>query len=983
MSIVHSQVFRSLFPKGAPARLKRTAFVILGIWSLSIGCSYERAATRVSRGSDASAAPKGTVWVDSVLHKLTLEERVAQLVFVWTPGKYFPDNSDGWRELERLTVERKLGGFIFSIGDVYSFAVEINKLQRMSDVPLLIAADFEYGAGMRVRSATIFPRAMAVGATRNPQYAYEIGKVTALEGRALGVEQNYAPTVDVNNNPRNPVINTRSFGDDVQLVSEMGAAFVRGTQDGGMIATVKHFPGHGDTDVDTHLGLMTLNYDREHYDKVEFPPFEAAIKAGAKSVMVGHIAVPAYDTAAGIPATVSPHIIAGVLENHLKFDGLVVTDAMAMRGVADKYGPGEASVLAVKAGADLILMPLDADVAIDAIVAAVQRGEISEERIDASVGKLLAMKQWAGLDRNRFADIDKISEVVHTREHELLAEEVARNAVTVLGNDKHILPLPKVARRKILDLVVSDAEDPSDGRTFHGLLRDRYWNLDFVKVDSRSDSDEYVTALERARAADLVVCQLHFYTTSGGQTGFIPKDQQDFLGKVIALGKPVITISFGNPYIAMQFPRTDAYVCAYSDAAVMQRAVAEVLFAEEPARGKLPITIPGVYKFGDGVEYPKQTLRSGLPEEAGFDSEQLTKVDAIVQSAIADSAFPGAVLLVAKDGIIVHDKAYGSYDYGIYSKRVDVNTIYDLASVTKVIATTSAVMRLVDEGKLRLTDPVVNYIPQFGQNGKEKITIYNLMVHNSGLPAWRRFYDFCTTPQCVLDSVYATPLVYATGDSTVYSDLGLITMGKVIEQVSHTTLDRFVDSVFFKPLGMTSTMYNPPQRLWSHIAPTEVDTFWRKTGRAVLGTVHDENASVLGGVSGHAGLFSTASDLAIMMQMLLDGGTYGGNRYLNAETIKQFTTRRSEQSSRGIGWDLKSPTHSWAGTLLSDRTFLHTGFTGTSVAADPERDLIIILLTNRVYPTRNNLKISAVRPRVHDAILRALKSSQSINSIEH
>jgi beta-glucosidase-like glycosyl hydrolase/CubicO group peptidase (beta-lactamase class C family) len=917
------------------------------------------------------------------LDRLTLEEKVAQLVFVWTPGKYFPDNSESWRELERLIVERKLGGFIFSIGDVYSFAIEINKLQRMSDIPLLIGADFEYGTGMRVRSATTFPRAMAVGATRNPNYAYEIGKITAVEGRALGVEQNYAPTVDVNNNPRNPVINTRSFGDDVQLVSEMGAAFVRGTQDGGMIATIKHFPGHGDTDVDTHLGLMTLNYDKEHFEKVEFPPFEAAIKAGAKSVMVGHIALPAYDTAAGIPATVSPHIIRELLKNHLKFHGLVVTDAMTMRGVADKYAPGEASVLAVEAGADLILMPLDADVAIDAIVAAVRRGEINEQRIDASARKLLAMKQWVGLDMNRFVDVNKISEVVNVREHQMLAEEIARNAVTVLGNEKNVLPLPKVDARKMLDLVISESDDPGEGRNFHRLLRERHPTLDFVKVDSRSDSGEYEAALQSARSSDVILCQLLYYTRSGERTGFIPKNQADFLRKVIALGKPVIAIAFGNPYVAMEFPRTDAYVCAYSDASVLQQAVAEVLFAEEPARGKLPITIPGVFKFGDGVEYPKQTLRTGLPEEAGFDSDELGKVDGIIQAAIKDSAFPGAVLLVAKDGIIVHEKAYGSHDYGIYSKRVDVNTIYDLASVTKVIATSSAVMRLVDEGKVQLTDPVVNYIPQFGQNGKENITIYNLMVHNSGLPAWRRFYDFCTTPQCVLDSVYATPLICTTGDSTVYSDLGLITLGKVIEQVSHTTLDRFVDSVFFKPLGMTSSMYNPPQRLWGWIAPTEVDTFWRETGQAVLGTVHDENASVLGGVSGHAGLFSRASDLAILMQMLLNGGTYGGTRYLNAETVEQFTTRQSEQSTRGIGWDLKSPTHSWAGALLSNRTFLHTGFTGTSVAADPERNLVIIFLTNRVYPTRSNLKISAVRPQVHDAVLRALKPSQSMNNIEH
>jgi len=322
--------------------------------------------------------------------------------------------------------------------------------------------------------------------------------------------------------------------------------------------------------------------------------------------------------------------------------------------------------------------------------------------------------------------------------------------------------------------------------------------------------------------------------------------------------------------------------------------------------------------------------------------------------------------------VIAHEKAYGAYNYGLYAKRVGPQTMFDLASVTKVISTTSALMRLVEEGKIKLDDPVVKYFPQFGEKGKEKITIYNLMVHNSGLPAWRRFYEFCSTPECVLDSIFASPLIYRTGDSTLYSDLGLITTGKIIEKASGTTLDRFVDSVFFKPLGMNHTMYNPPKHLWGRIMPTEVDTFWRKTGKAVLGTVHDENAWVLGGVSGHAGLFSTAPDLVVLMQMLLNGGTYSGQRYLKAETIRLFTTRQSEKSTRGIGWDTKNPTRSWAGTLLSNKTFLHTGFTGTSVAADPERNLIVIFLTNRVHPTRASGKINEVRPKLHDAIVRAL-----------
>lgn len=935
------------------------------------GCTGSRDSSR--KTAEAPFREIRTEWVESVLKKLTLEEKVAQLVFVWTEAGYLSRDSERWKELERMTVAKKLGGFIFSIGDVYEYAVQINKLQRLSKIPLMIAADFEYGAGMRIRRSTTFPRAMAVGATRNSDYAYEMGKAVAREARAVGVHQNYAPVVDVNNNPKNPVINTRSFGDDVKLVSEMARAFIQGTQEEGVIATVKHFPGHGDTEIDTHLKLPVLTFPRERFSALELPPFKDAFEAGVLSVMVGHISTLAFDTLSGIPATVSPNISTSLLKEELGFKGLVVTDAMTMRGVSSKYHPGESAVLAIKAGTDLILMPPNADIAVDAVVAAVRRREITEERINESVMKLLRLKQWLGLDEERYVDVEKVFDVVGSAEHRLLAKEIARKSITVLGNSKGILPLRHAEAKNVLDLVCADDEDPSNGRQLHAELQQRMGNVELAVIDPRSDSLEYAAAFNKASASDLVVCQLHFYTRSGEMTGFIPDSVSSLINRILKLGKKVVGISFGNPYIVMDFPTIDTYVCAYSGAAVMVEAAAEVLFAEEPAKGKLPVTIPGVYPFGSGVEYPKAALRTGLAQEAGFDLEKLSRVDEVIESAVRDSAFPGAQLLVAKDGIVVHRKSYGFYDFGVYAKPVENTTLYDLASVTKVIATTSAVMRLVEEGKLRLEDPVVNYIPQFGQQGKEKITVYNLMVHNSGLPAWRRFYSFCATAQCVLDSVYVTGLVYATGDSTVYSDLGLITMGKIIEGVSGKSLDAYVDSVFFKPLGMKNTMYNPPSTLSDQVAPTEVDSFWQKTYAAVRGRVHDENAAVLGGVSGHAGLFSRAMDLAKILQMLLNGGTYDGQRYLQQETIQRFTERQSERSSRAIGWDTKTSQRSFSGKLTSMRTFLHTGFTGTSVVVDPEKNLIVIFLTNRVYPTRNNSKIFQIRPAVHDVILGALK----------
>ena len=922
--------------------------------------------------SPPNRPPTGAAWVDSTLRHLTLDEKAAQLVFVWTTVPYEPHESPHWQELERLAAQRKIGGFIFSIGDVYEYAVQANKLQRVAPTPLLFAADFEWGAGMRIKGATTFPRAMAVGATRNPAYAYEIGKITAIEGRSIGIHQNYAPVVDINNNPKNPVINTRSFGDDPDLVSEMSAQFVLGTQDGGMIATVKHFPGHGDSEVDTHLELPTLPFDRERMEKFELAPFRKTFEAGALSVMVGHIAVPAFDSASGMPATVSPGLSTGLLKKEMGFSGLVVTDAMVMRGVASRFGPAESVVRALKAGADLILMPPDPDIAVDAIVKAVRRGEIDEARVDSSVKKLLALKQRMGLDVNRYVDVEKIYDVVGAPSSKALALRIARDAVTVLGNEDRILPLPEAGARKVLDLIVADSDDPEAGSNFHAQLRARLGDVREFRIDPRSNDMDFDSAAAAARNSDLIVCQCQLSTRSGAMTGFVNPRQKELLNRIASYRRPLLGISFGNPYVAMELPRFDAYICGYSDADCIEQATAEVVFGEESPRGKLPVNIPGLYKFGDGVTYAKVALRTGTPDEAGFDPALLRRVDSVVYAAIRDSAFPGAELAVARNGIVVLNKVYGTYDYSPYAEPVDPATMYDLASLTKVIATTSAVMRLVDERKLSLKDRVVKYIPEFGQRGKEEITLYNLMVHNSGLPAWRRFYDFCHDPQCVLDSLYATPLVYKTGDSSVYSDLGIITIGKIIEKVAHAPLDRYVDSVFFRPLGMTSTMYNPPASIRGRIAPTEVDTFWQHTGVAVWGRVHDENAAVLGGVSGHAGLFSTASDLVVIMQMLLNGGTYDGTRYLQEETVHAFTAQQSERSTRAIGWDTKGKERSFSGALTSPKTFLHTGFTGTSVVCDPEKNIIIVFLTNRVNPTRANLKIAAARPSVHDAILRAI-----------
>ena len=925
-------------------------------------------------GNDDSnlAGPKKDAWVERILKQMNIEEKVAQMVFARAESGYLSRDDERWIYLERMVRERKIGGFVFFAGDVYEYAVQANKLQSLSKIPLLIAADFEFGAAMRVRRATLFPRAMLVGATRNPQHAYEIGKITAREAKALGVHQVYGPVVDVNNNPKNPVINTRAFGDNSALVSEMSIAFIKGMQEEGVIATAKHFPGHGDTDIDSHLDLPVLPFSSERLDSLELVGFRKAIEADVKSIMVAHLDVPLVDSMRGVPATLSFPISTTLLQERLGFRGLVVTDAMEMRSVTKAYSTAEAAVRAVKAGSDLILLPPDVDVAIDAIVKAVKRKEITIERINNSVRKILAAKKFAGLHKTKFIDVDAVAKVVGAREHKLLAKQIAREGITVVKNDSAILPLEKNVVKKIVSVAVGDNQDPGTGFYFRSLVRQRGVRVEDLRVDQRSNKLEYDSVLARAATADILLIHMYVRTRSAQMTGFLQPQQIEFLNNIMKLAKPTVVVSLGNPYILGAVASAHAYVVGYSEADVVIESAVEVLFGETPSKGKMPISLPGFFAYGDGIELPKVALRFDEPEFAGFDPKKLKKVDEVLKDAIADSAFPSAVLLAARDGVVGYNKAFGTFDYDPYSRRVESNTIYDLASVTKVVATTNAIMKLTQEGKLKLEDRVATYIPQFAQNGKDSITIYNLMVHNSGLPAWRKYYEFCPTTQCVLDSIYASPLVYKTGDTTIYSDLGLITVGKVIEKISGTTLNRYVDSVFFKPLGMSNTMFNPPAWLQDRIAPTEVDTHWQKTNRAIRGRVHDENAAVLGGVSGHAGLFSTASDFAVMMQMLLNGGTYSGRRYLQEETVRQFTTRQSEKSSRAIGWDTKTSDRSFSGRLTSMSTYLHTGFTGTSVVVDPERNLIIIFLTNRVHPTRSNTRIFDVRPKVHEAVVEAI-----------
>jgi beta-N-acetylhexosaminidase len=968
-------------------RVVRWSILLITLGWISAAASSARSAgpEPASTGQSATvASPPSSPWIDSVLASMTLEEKVGQVVMGWAYGHYLSTETDEFNRLTRLVCDQKLGGLIMFQGDVYEEAIMINRLQRLAKVPLLISADLERGLAMRVRRGTYFPDAMAIGATRNPEYAYQVALATAREARALGIHQNYAPVADVNRNPANPVINTRAFGEDPRLVADMVDAYVRGTNAGGVLSTAKHFPGHGDTGVDSHLELPVVTAPVAGVESVDLAPFKDAIASGVRSIMIGHLAVPALDPTPGLPATLSYPITTHLLRDQLGFTGLVVTDAMVMEGVARDHSVAESSVMAFEAGADAILLPGDEAIALNALLTAVRRGEISGDRLEASVRRVLAAKEWLGLNRQKEVDLSTISDIVGSRQHRNLSKEIARAAITVVQNTSRLLPLPHDGSKKTAVVIISDTDNnrtdvnrpgyqyPNEvvGAYFVDEFRRRNPDTEVLRLMPGCNELNFKAARETVEKADLVVLPLYVKVRTSSGSVDIPASLKEFVSAATRLGKATVIVSFGNPYLIGEFPQADVLVSAYSDAEVMVEAAVEALFGESAVGGKLPVTATGRFPFGSGLTLPQVCLRKDDPLVVGADPVRLMKIDSLMMAAIRDSAFPGAQVLVAKDDLVIYDKSFGTYTYDFASREITRATLFDLASMTKVVATTSAVMKLYDEGKLNLDDRVSRYIPQYTQGKKADVTVRHLITHSSGLPPFRKLWEFCRTPEEALDSVYATALVYAPGDSMVYSDLGMIIMGKIIEKITGMRLDQFVKQEFFEPLGMQHTTFNPPKTWRSRIAPTEVDSSWRKG--LVWGTVHDENAAFRGGVSGHAGLFSCTSDLAIFMQMLMNGGTYGGRRYIRESTVKEFTRRQGDLSSRALGWDTKSPVGSSAGTLFSASSFGHTGFTGTSVWADPERHLFVIFLTNRVHPTREARGIYKVRPALHDAVIESL-----------
>lgn len=909
---------------------------------------------------------------DSILKELTLDEKIGQLFSVPAYGSFTNEHDPDFLRLKRLIRDHHIGGVIFFRGDVYGQAILYNKLQSVARLPLWVSQDMEFGAAMRVDGTTRFTPAMGVAATGNPENAYLKGKITAREARALGVHQIYAPVLDVNNNPDNPVINVRSFSADPDLVALFGMSMIEGIESEGILATAKHFPGHGDTDVDSHLNLPVINHRITRLEEIELVPFRKAIENGLRSVMSAHIAYPNVSTNGSLPGTLDESILRTLLIDDLGFNGLVVTDGLEMQGIAANFSPGEAVVLALKAGADKMLISPDEMAAIHELKRAVQTGVISEERIDHSVRKILTLKAAYGLFEQRFVNTDELSYTINTPEYKAISERIARESITLLKNEENVLPIRDVDYLNVLAIALSDDRSGSTGSSWARELRKYHNGVSFHVLDRRTSEEEKERIREDALEADLIIIG-SFIVVRTSQPIQIQPEQLDLIRELTNYDAPSAVMAFGNPYVVRDIPDADVHLMAWSSNSMQINQTVPALFGASDITGQLPIRIPGMYEVGDGIEIVQSAVRFDRPEAVGMNADSLLSIDMIMQEAINDSVFPGGVVAVMRKGALVWNRGYGYHDY-TKTREVSSNDVYDLASLTKVIATTTAIMKLVDEGKISLDDPVKEYIPEFGEGTKEQVTIRHLLLHTSGLPAFRVYVDELQTREEILSAVRQEPLISEPGSKFDYSDLGFILLGEIVEQVSGQRLDRYIRSELFYPMGMYSTHFNPSavgSWMSNRIPPTEIDMVY---GRGIVqGMVHDERAYFMDGVAGHAGLFSPARDLAIYSYMLLNGGVYAGKRYLSDSVIREFTEQRSELNNRGFGFDRKSSGFSTAGSLSGPNTFGHTGFTGTSIWIDPDREIAIILLTNRVHPNRSyGSSISSARARVADTVLNSI-----------
>lgn len=942
-------------------------------------------------------AGAGKPWVDSVLGTLTLDEKIGQLFMI---PAYSNKGAEHEAAISKMISDYHVGGIIFMQGGPVRQVQLVNRFQSESKVPLLIAQDAEWGLGMRLDSTVSFPRQMMWGALSDHQLVYELGMEIGRQCARVGVNMNLAPVVDINNNPRNPVINDRSFSENRYNVALRGLQYTKGLQDAGVIACAKHFPGHGDTDKDSHHDLPVIKHDLGRLDSVELYPYKIMIPQGVGAVMTAHLHIPALDSTPNSATSLSQPAVTDLLRNELGFDGLIITDALTMQGVAAFSVPGEGDAKALFAGNDILLFPGNIPKASELIKSAINAGTYSEEQLNAAVRRILEAKYWARLTRFHPIPIAGLHDDLHNDRIEALQRKLIANALTVAINHDTLIPIRDLAGMKIaLVTIGSSGADPMKASI------QKYAAIESFSI-GKDDQVTFTKLLGTLESFDLVIVGVHGMSRYASKGFGVTLHTKDFLSQLHKQNKVVLCV-FGNPYSLAYFDYARNVVVAYEDNAITSELTGQLIFGGIPAKGKLPVTASEKFVYGMGWKSETASrLEYASPQDVGVNAEELGRIDLIADEMMAKGAAPGATVLVAKQGKVIYHKSFGYQTYDSLALPQAADNIYDLASVTKIAATTLAVMKLWEQGKISLDSSFATYLDYVKGTSVGAVRIRDAMTHTAGLKAWIPFYEetvgsdsmfkliYCDTineKYCIVvaDSLFMredwtdsvlTRIAHSDlknpGDYR-YSDLGMIMMKDVIETVSGSSLDDYVADNFYKPMGLQTIGFNPLERFpVARIVPTEVDTYFRQ--QEVRGHVHDMGAAMFGGVSGHAGLFSDANDLAVLFQMLLNGGTYGGKQYLKPETIVYFTKRQSTKSRRALGFDKPEPNPNKPSPTCegaSLKTYGHTGFTGTCVWVDPEDNLIYIFLSNRTYPSMDNrLLISEnIRDRIHQVIYDAIE----------
>lgn len=925
-------------------------------------------------------------WVDSVFNSLSNNERISQLIVI----RAYP-NDTGIIKTAELIKNYDVGGLCFFQGGPIRQADQTNYYQSISKTPLMVTIDAEYGLGMRLDSVAKFPYQLTLGALSDPSLIYEMGKAVGEQCKRIGVNVNFAPVVDINNNPDNPVIGYRSFGEDKNKVTQFALAYMKGVQDAGIMACAKHFPGHGDVDVDSHLDLPVINKSIQQLDSVELKPFKALFAAGVGSVMIAHLYIPAIDSTPNRATSLSKNNVTNLLRKDLGYNGLTFTDALEMKGISKYWPGGEAAAQALIAGNDMLCLPESVPGAIDAIEKAIDDKELSWEDIYSRVRKVLSEKYRMGLNKWKPVDTTNLLKDLNAKT-DAIRLRVARQTITVIKNKiTKYIGTPKIACVAI---------GASSSAYFAGALQERKKAdiFTFSYKDSTARSDSILEEL-RSGNYDQVVVSVSGYNLRPANNYGISQPAVDFFNQLQEFN--TTNYIFGNVLAIQNFFSAAHLIACYQDDEITQYTAADLYAGAFTAKGRLPVSV-GQYKYGYSAFVPMQN----------HSYNKFYKVDSIVSDAIDKGAFPGCVVLAAKDGKIVYQKAFGHYEYDPASQRVLQESIFDLASVTKVSATTLSIMKLYEQGKIKLNKTLGDYLPLTKGTDKAHLKIEDILLHQAGLVPFIQFYretiDTITgipSPEIYSENEEAgfnmrvAENLYLRNDwndtmfsrilksplgaphKYVYSDNDFIFLGKVVQSVTGMPLDEYVQKAFYTPMGLATTSFKPRKRFsLNQIVPTE-DEYKHFRRQLIWGDVHDEGASMLGGVAGHAGLFSDAGDLSRLYQMLLNGGTLGGRHYLKPATIKFFTAYHSKVSRRGYGFDKPEKDNAgskdpYPSALASPETFGHTGFTGTCVWVDPKYRIVYIFLSNRVNPTRDNNKLSdlRVRGKVQDAIYRVVNS---------